>query len=137
MFAKANFFAVVLVALTASTPQLLAGCAHQDWNVWVSSDASTDVIVRVTDAVATRDVFLKANQESVVTSVPDARLPATIELLDTETCKVLAAGDLPATGPTVAFGDGEAPGELTIEIAARPQPFSGQLPPIDGRCLGR
>jgi len=61
---------------------------------------------------------------------------STIELLDPETCKVLASGDLPAESGTVAFGDGKDAGKLTIEIAARPQPFSGRLPPIDERCLG-
>jgi hypothetical protein len=132
-----HFTSLLLVLLIASTAFMSSGCRHRDWVVFVSSDASADVIVRIAYAAGSRDVLVLARAEEVVLSLPDPRPPATIDLLDPQTCKVLASGDLPAEAAIVAFGDGQKPGQLSMEIAARPETFSGQLPSEDKRCVGK
>lgn len=131
----------VTVLLTALAALLAAGCQqlqqpHHDWVIFVSSDASFDVIVRVTYQGGQRDVLLMAREEIVVISLPNPRPPAKVSLLDPKTCAVIASGNLPAEAAFVSFADDAAPGQPEMEIRPRYEGFSGTLPPLDPRCTG-
>jgi hypothetical protein len=127
------------LALAASIALLASGCIPPDWTVYVSSSASTDVIVRITYDGGGRDVLVKAGQEEDVVSLPDPRPPARVSLLDPKTCAVLASSDLPTSFPIVAFDDDNGPGKFSLEVGSRDVGQAGDhaMPSADNRCAGR
>jgi hypothetical protein len=130
-------FWIAPLLLVGLAPFVAGSCAHRDWVVFVSSDSSQDVVVRVDYAGGRRDVFLGAHDEDVVVSASDPLTPAHVQLLDSRSCAVLASGDLPAEAVVVSFGDGNEAGQLQMEVTPRNEPFSGTLPSVDNRCAGR
>ena len=73
-----------------------------------------------------------------VIKLPGAQPPATVSLLDPETCAVISTRELPTKSAYVGFGDAEGQslelGGLGV-FEAKNDPV-GSVAPIDDRCAG-
>jgi hypothetical protein len=132
------FPALVLAAL-AALALLAIGCVPSDWTVAAVSNASVDVIVRVTYDGGSRDVFARANAVEIVVSLAGPRPPATVSVLDPNSCAVLASGDLPTAFPVVTFNDDATAGKIVLNVQSHDVGAMGgtALSPEDNRCSGR
>ena len=139
---SAKFQGVLLRALalgvTLASAALLVSCGYPGWTVFVMSDYESDVIVRITYDGGSRDVLVPAVQDvEQILSFSGPRPPARVDVLDANTCAVIASGDLPSRTVLVAFGDpfdGTKFGSMQVDPFD--EPSDAELPPVDSRCAG-
>ena len=111
-------------------------CTERSWVVYISSDASRDVIARVDFPFGTRDALIRSSTEGELIALSQAQSPSVLTLLDPATCDVLASANLPAESVVAGFHDDPVSGQITLIVSAKDIQSGAPLPATEA-CSGQ
>ena len=126
-FRRLSLVARCVVLASCSTPT--------DWVVYVSSNASQSVIVRVTYDGVVRQVLFEPHVEGQIVALDRQPSSAHVSIIDPTTCTDLDAQRLPTVRALVSFGDAPGSNEIVLSVSSRSAGRGPTLMPDTALCV--